>query len=278
MAEEWKVPEEYASRIPSGEYKGISSKLILEREAVVIVRGGAVPKSMRRIPYGKIKAVKLLHTNNYINSEYLLIQGEEDDNLPLQKSHQWAAHPSVITFTCLTIVFFQLFHLLKLLTPPDTDFESIHGGKPVDIPVDLAPYFERYNPCRGEAASRLKKALGMSMRAVTSCIDRYFDVRQQALYAEDPEAIFRDLDRAIRKVTPEKEDFEKKWMELRDSGKTFCPNCLSLDFGIGKRGFNFRKSAIYGRIAPGAGLLAGFDGAEDVMFVCRKCGHKWEIK
>lgn len=278
MAEEWKVPEEYASRIPLGEYKGVSSKLILEREAVVIIKGGAVPKSMRRIPYGEIKAVKILHVNNFFNTGYMLIQGTVCDNLPLRRSYQWAAHPSVMIFAGTTIVFFQLLHLLKLLTPPDTEFQMIHGGRQVGMPVDLAPYFERYNPCRDDAAFQLKKDIRISLRAAISCINRYFDARQEALYAEDPELIFRDLDRAVRRVPPEKEEFEKKWMELYDSGKTFCPNCLSLDFGIGKRGFNFRKSAIVGRIAPGPGIFAGFDGAEDVMFVCRKCGHKWEIK
>lgn len=75
-----------------------------------------------------------------------------------------------------------------------------------------------------------------------------------------------------------KQKEKQKEKELKESGKLYCPKCLSTQIQAGEKGFRTGK-AIAGRLIAGPiGLLAGNFGSKKVELICLECGHRWEPK
>lgn len=275
-----KAGENYGT--PYGKYAGVHGFIILKEDHLVIRHEINKEVTETTIPYDKLTKVLFFREQNWARSEYLLLRWEENSDMPIPKWRWLFDDKTTIKDSCCMRALYHIYHILVLLAPNSAEIGVIDRvNNPAKIValrkhLDLARYFEKYNPCRDIAAKALRKDTGLKKTEAELVIQSYFDERQRVLYAEDPNAACRDLYRAINKITPEKVAWEQKWKELYFSGTVFCPQCLSTEYTIGERGFDVRKSAIYGRVAPGAGLFAGFIGASDPMFVCRKCGHKWE--
>ena len=269
---------------PYGKYAGVHGFIILNEDHLIIRHEINKEVTETTIPYDKLTKVLFFREQNWARSEYLLLRWEGNSDMPIPKWRWLFDDKTTINDSCCMRALYHIYHILVLLAPNSAEIGVIDRvNNPAKIEalrkyVDLAPYFEKYNPCRDIAAKALRKDTGLKKKEAELVIQSYFDERQNVLYAQDPNAACRDLYRAINKITPARIEWEQKWKELYFSGTVFCPQCLSTKYTIGERGFDVRKSAIYGRVAPGAGLFAGFIGASDPMFVCRKCGHKWEPK
>ena len=130
----------------------------------------------------------------------------------------------------------------------------------------------------------LRKDTGMKRKAAMVLIDRYFDSQHEVLYADNPEMVLRDLDRAIKRLTPKQTAFDRQKAQLEASGVVFCPECLSTDITFKKVR---RKVDLYtGHYQnPIIKLLASIHvtlllvenskNPYQIQCTCQKCQHIW---
>ena len=115
-------------------------------------------------------------------------------------------------------VFYHIYYLLKSLAPPTAECNVMASSNTrssqsaLAQSIDLKTYFARYNPYRSQAVIALCKDTGMELQATTVLIDNLFDSCQEKLYAEDPKAAVRDLNRIIRRTAG-------SWIQLDRAGK-----------------------------------------------------------
>ena len=207
--------EEDSFEIPVGRYYFFNRSwwIELEEAAAVDVNATLGRHLKSRIPYDQITSLQYIR-----RSSKLRIHWKGSVNGLLVKRAMTIRKESYVFLKERDAVFYHMYYLLKSLAPSTAQCRMVtpsYGTSDLSIlahSVDLEDYFARYNPYRGEAVIALCKDTGMGVRDATALIDNLFDRRQEILYAEDPKAAVRDLNRIIRRTAG-------SWIQLDRAGK-----------------------------------------------------------
>ena len=207
--------KEISNDIPCGKYKGVTSAITLYDTACVINnRVGLFKKYETRIPYAQITSVVYVRPfGNVTPLGYLLIRWEENKDLPIPPDRRFSGDKTTVTISeIVDTLFYHIYCMLKAIVPTSAEFTMIapqyetFDEKSLLESADLEYYYRKYAPHRVQAVDALCRRTGAEKKTAKDIVDSFFDMRQKAVYTEDPTEAIRDLNRIVDEIQRKKEE------------------------------------------------------------------------
>ena len=199
---------ENALGIPCGTYKGISGGIILNEENLCIWCSILGKKYETTFSYNKLTKILFIRTGDYLDKAYLLLRGEDNKDVPVPRWDHLCLDTTTVTFAN-NLLFQHIYYLLTVLAPESAETEIINLSKGIRVEqtivagIDLEPYFQKYNPYRDVAVKALIKNMGLKKKDAKRLVEGYFDERQKALYAQNPDLVYEDLHMILKRMDPQ---------------------------------------------------------------------------
>lgn len=199
--------------IPYREFRVCTgTHLELKKEELVVEHKLFFRANIAHIPYSRIVEAVYSRTEEY--------RGEIKFRWTAGTGDRQCSEASVKLYDedhCIT--FYQIFYVIKLLSPPSASFVVEHP--PVDQSklerysqdVDLEELFLRHMPCRETAAEELASKCMISSEEARAFVHSYFDVKLRAAYETESRLAARDYNRMMRY---RQQRFEEKWRKKEE--------------------------------------------------------------
>ena len=184
--------------------KGASGYIILLNDSLILRNNGDFfPKDIV-IPYDQLTYIAYNRPKATLLSRGTIVFRWKSNNKPIPHGNARLWDKYSIQFGIYQdIVFYHVYRFLEALV-------ASHAKVSMEIPqssisdmtnlfqeYEMNKYFERFNPYRFKAINALRREKGTYPLLDLPLVEKYFDLRQGALYSNNPSQAAKDLERII---------------------------------------------------------------------------------